>query len=254
MTDPLPRCVRRGMTVRAPPPRHRVLTYPRPPRPGRRVSIVCVPRIGRQITSDLAPRQGRRVMADPAARAGHDRPRATPRAPGADVPLATTAGAPGQRRLRAMATATVALPAGQHRLRQEGLPRVPANPRTLTYPHSHHLNRHSRASGKPRPPGRGDHRGATHRQPALRTPMLTPSWEATNHPSSASCHPGYRPTCGLAPPRVRASHANAIHAPRPCLPAENQPTLVRASPLSTWWRGAGGEARPTPQTALATCR
>ena len=98
-----------------------------------------------------APGHGRPLAASSDV-AGHDRPRATLRAPGADVPLATTAGAPGQRRLRAMATATVALPAGQHRLRQEGLPRVPANPRTLTYPHSHHLNRHSRASGKPRPP------------------------------------------------------------------------------------------------------
>ena len=44
MADPAPRhptwC---GMTVRAPPLRHRVLTYPWPRRPGRRVSTVCVP-------------------------------------------------------------------------------------------------------------------------------------------------------------------------------------------------------------------
>ena len=83
-----------------------------------------------------APGHGR----PPAASSGavrHDRPRATPRAPGADVPPATTAGAPGQHRLRAVAIATVALPAGPRRLRQEGLPHVPANPRTHTYPHSH---------------------------------------------------------------------------------------------------------------------
>ena len=118
--------VRRGMTVRAPPLGHRVLTYPWPPRPGRRVSIVCVPRIGRQITSDLAPRQGRRVMADPSPR--HPTWRGmTVRAPplGHRVltyPWPPRPGRRGQRRLRAMATATVALPAGQHRLRQEACP------------------------------------------------------------------------------------------------------------------------------------
>ena len=65
--------------------------------------------------------------------ARHGRPSAATRAPGADVPPATAAGAPGQHRLRAMANATVALPAGQYRLRQEGLPHTPANPRTLTH-------------------------------------------------------------------------------------------------------------------------
>ena len=44
MADPSPRCrARWGMTVRAPPHRHRVLTYPSPARPGRRVITVCVP-------------------------------------------------------------------------------------------------------------------------------------------------------------------------------------------------------------------
>ena len=76
----------------------------------------------------------------------HDRPRATLRAPGADVPLATTAGAPGQHRLRAMANATVALPAGLRRLRQECLPRVPANPRTPTYCPAHRDTAHNRAA------------------------------------------------------------------------------------------------------------
>ncbi len=84
----------------------------------------------------LAPGQERPHAALRAAWPG--RPRAAPRAPGADVPPATPAGAPGQHRLRAVANATVALPAGQPRRRQEGLPRVPANPRTLIYPHTHH--------------------------------------------------------------------------------------------------------------------
>ena len=115
--------------------------------------------------------------------ARHGRLSAASEAPGADVPLATTARAPGQHclsaaprapghgrplaaqcaaghdRLSAASIATVSVPAGLHRLRQECLPRVPANPRTLTYPHSrglnrhsHRLDRHSRESGNPRPP------------------------------------------------------------------------------------------------------
>ena len=47
-------------------------------------------------TTAGAPGHGRPPAASSGA-AGHDRPRATPRAPGADVPLATTAGVPGQR-------------------------------------------------------------------------------------------------------------------------------------------------------------
>ena len=69
--------------------------------------------------------------------AGHDRLSAALRAPGADVPLATTARAPGQHRLRAAPIATAPVPAGVSRLRQAVLPRVPATPNTLTYPHSH---------------------------------------------------------------------------------------------------------------------
>ena len=83
-----------------------------------------------------APGHGRPLAASSGA-VGHDRPRATPRAPGADVPPATTAGAPGQHCLSAVAIATAASPAGLRRLRQVILPRVPATPNTLTYPHSH---------------------------------------------------------------------------------------------------------------------
>ena len=80
-------------------------------------------------------------------------------APGDDAPLATTAGAPDHHRLSAAPIATVPLPAGPRRLRQGVLPRVPANPRTLTYSPAHRLTRHSRLpprhsreSGNPRPP------------------------------------------------------------------------------------------------------
>ena len=83
----------------------------------------------------MAPGHGRPLAASSDV-AGHDRPRATLRAPGADVPLASPVRAPGHDRLSAAPIATVSLPAGLHRLRQEVLPRVPATPNTLIYPHS----------------------------------------------------------------------------------------------------------------------
>ena len=81
-----------------------------------------------------APGHGRPLAALSAA--GHDRLSAALRAPGADVPLATTARAPGHHRRRAAPIATAPMPAGASRLRQAVLPRVPATPNTLTYPHS----------------------------------------------------------------------------------------------------------------------
>ena len=97
-------------------------------------------------------------MADPSPHqraAGHDRLSAELRAPGADVPPAIAAGAPGQHRLSAAPIATAPVPAGLRRLRQGVLPRVPANPRTLIYPHSHRDTAHSRTEihpGSPRSP------------------------------------------------------------------------------------------------------
>ena len=136
----------------------------------------------RPLTAQRAARHGRLSAASTAP--GADVPRATParvpgqyclsaapRAPGHGRPLAITAGAPCRDRLSAAlrapaddaapaitATAprhhrpcaapiaTVSSPAGLHRLRQECLPRVPANPRTLIYPHSHHTTEKNRAT------------------------------------------------------------------------------------------------------------
>ena len=73
-------------------------------------------------------------------------------APGDDLPLATTAGAPGQHRLSAASIATAPVPAGLRRLRQGCLPRVPANPRTLIYPLSHQdTAAHNRAASSHAP-------------------------------------------------------------------------------------------------------
>ena len=199
---------------------------------------------GGRATQPRAPSHERPLAAQRAA--GHGWLSAALEAPGADVPLAMTAGAPGQHclsaalqvpgadlplaiparapghhRLSAAPIATVPSPAGLRRLRQEVLPRVPANPRTPTHPHSHCLNRHSRLpprhsreSGNPRPPLlRGDHRGATHRQPAARPPKLTLTYPPTTPPTTCILPSKYRPARGLAPPRVRAFHRSISPAP-----------------------------------------
>ena len=136
-----------------------------------------------------APGHERPLAAQRAA--GRDRLSAALRAPGADVPLATTARAPGQHRLRAAPIATVPSPAGLRRLRQGVLPRVPANPRTLTYPHSHRINRRSHASGNPRPPVAtgGGTGGLRTGNPRCVCPHFPVPITLLN-PSSASCHPG----------------------------------------------------------------
>ena len=165
-----------------------------------------------------APGHERPLAAQRAA--GRDRLSATPRAPGADVPLATTARAPGQHRLRAMANATVALPAGLRRLRQECLPRVPANPRTLTYPHSQLDTAHNRESGNPRPPVAtggppGGYAPATRATPSQTptrllsrstTHQVHPVIQVPPHPRSCStaCTGFLRQHPSRAPPRPSA--------------------------------------------------
>ena len=153
---------------------------------------------GGNATQPRAPGHDRPPAAQRAA--GHGRLSADSGAPGADVPLAITAGAPGQYclsaalrapghgrplaaqraaghdRLSAAPIATVSLPAGSHRLRQESLPHNPANPRTLTYSPAHQDAAHNRAAFS-------------------HTPRYAQSRESKN------------------------------------------------PPLSTWWRGAGGEGR-----------
>ena len=164
---------------------------------------------------------------------GHERPRAASRAarhgrlsaatgaPGADVPPATTAGAPGQHclsavprapgherpraapraaghdRLSAAPVATVSSPAGKRRLRQECLPRVPATPNTLTYPHSrpntanyhapysqapthwlsHHTTQTNRAPYSP---------AAAYSQRGSTTYQVHPAIQVSPHPRSCS--------------------------------------------------------------------
>ena len=151
-------------TTAGAPGQHRLSAAPRAPGHGRplantagtpcRDRLSAVPpapdRDRSRARHTMAPGHGRPLAALSAAR--HDRPCATLMAPGADVPPATTAGVPGQHRLSAMAIATAPVPAGLRRLRQGVLPRTPATPNTLTYPHSHRDTAQNRESGKPRPP------------------------------------------------------------------------------------------------------
>ena len=191
-----------------------------------------------------APGHGRPLAAQSSA-VGHDRPCATLTAPGHDVPLASTAGAPGYDRLSAVASATAALPAGLRRLRQGVLPRVPANPRTLTYPHSHRDTAHTRAAFSHTP------RYAQSRE--SRNPPLSTMWRgagsegrhlfplSSGRPQTThQVHPAVQ-----VPPRPRSCSTactglllqNSSRAPPK--PTRRKPILASRFPLSTMWRGPG---------------
>ena len=187
--------------------------------------------------------------------AGRDRLSAALRAPGADVPLATTARAPGQHRLRAAPIATVPSPAGLRRLRQGVLPCVPANPRTPIYPHS------------PRCYG-GTTGGLRTGNPCCVCPHFPVPITLLN-PSSASCHPGTVPPAVLlrrvyglpTPPLPRTSHA--YPPPRRCGMRRNpRPPATRGDhrgatlcSLYALWlkslpRESRGEGRPPHSPSL----
>ena len=125
-----PGTARQGRTgTSVPATRGGVATQPRAPGHGRPPAAPRAAGHGRLSAATGAP--GADVPLATTARApGQHCLSAALQAPGVDLPLAITAGAPGHHRLSAASIATVSLPAGLHRLRQECLPRVPANPRT----------------------------------------------------------------------------------------------------------------------------
>ena len=220
---------------------------------------------GGRATQPRAPSHERPLAAQRAA--GHGWLSAALEAPGADVPLAIPAGAPGQHCLSAAPIATVPSPAGLRRLRQEVLPRVPANPRTLTHPHSHCLNRHSRLpprhsrfaprhsreSGNPRPPVAtgGPQGGYT---PATCVAYSHAHTDLLSRHTTHHVHPAIQ-----VPPRPRSCSTADTGFPRqhpsraPPAAAGRKPTRSNSSPLATWWRGAGGEAPPPHVVSLNGC-
>ena len=110
-------------------------TQPRAPGHERPPAALSAARHGRLSAATGAP--GADVpLASTAGAPGQYCLSAAPRAPGHDVSLASPVRAPGHDRLSAAPIATVSLPAGLRRLRQEVLPRVPATPNTLIHPHS----------------------------------------------------------------------------------------------------------------------
>ena len=128
-------------------------TQPRAPGHERPHAALCAARHGRLSAASTAP--GADVPRATSARApGQYCQSAAPRAPGHGRPLDITAGVSGHDRLSAAPIATVTSPAGPHRLRQGILPRTPATPNTLTHrdtthirtTRSHCLNCHSHES------------------------------------------------------------------------------------------------------------
>ena len=168
----------------------------------------------------------------------HNRSRAVPmpmpQAPGHQRSAAASMASPGHADCgpvtagRSVPMATAPVPAQASWQFQVVLPCVPATPGTLIYTQAHRLNRHfrlaprrSRASVHPRPPLlREDHRGATHRQPALRLPKLAPTTYPTLSPILCILPSKYPAARRLSPP-ARAAPTPATRAPRPHPPAEN---------------------------------
>ena len=187
-----------------------------------------------------APGHGR-PLAAPSGVVGHDRLCATLTAPGHDVPLASTAGAPGYDRLSAVAIATAALPAGLRRLRQECLPRVPANPRTLIYLCSHRdtavspapctaalpgTRNPAKAGTHPSPPG-GEGPGVRPDPSPLPTDLL---FHHTTHQVHPAVQVPPRPrSCSTADTGLSLHHPSRAPPPRHCgagrNPAERPHTL-----------------------------
>ncbi len=257
-------------------------TQPRAPGHERPHAALCAARHGRLSAASTAP--GADIPRATSARApgqycqsaarapGHGRPLATTAgapcrdrlsaallAPGADAVPATTATAPRHHRPSAAPIATVALPAGPHRLRQEGLPRTPANPRTLNHSLAPQITTHAGYSQvSPSPCTAGEIQGGQTQPSASRKPPLSTMWrgaggKAIPSPSTHQVHPAiqvppYPRSCSTACTGFsRRHHPRA--PPRP--PAETY--LCQPLPPSPpWWRGAGGEVRPAP--AVPTCR
>ena len=137
--------------------------------------------------------------------------------------------------------------------------------------HSHRLNRHSRESGNPRPPvATGGPQGgqvmpltSSLRPKPQSIAMRTPDHRA-NSPSLPGKGPGVRSRpqtthqvhpAVQVPPRPRScstAHTGRLLRPpsrAPPKPTRRKPILASRFPLSTWWRGPGGEAHHPPSRA-----
>ena len=172
-----------------------------------------------------------------------------PRAPGHERPLAAKRAA-RHGRLSAAPTATVPSPAGPRRLRQECLPRVPANPRTLTYMHARQDTAHTRTV----------YRRATRyvQSRESRNPPLSTWWRGAGgegrHPSPLSSgrpltihqvHPAFQ-----IPPHPRScstactGFSRQRHSRAPPMLTRRKPTLVGLPPSPHGGEGPGVRHAP----------
>ena len=165
-------------------------TQPRAPGHERPHAALCAARHGRLSAASTAP--GADIpLASLAGAPGQYCQSAAPRAPGHGRPLATTVGVLCHDRLSAALIATVTLPAGQHRLRQEGLPRTPANPRTLIYLRSHQDTTHIRTKSTDALPSLRIAGGLQWNRPFLPSPNVGEGpGVRTSTPSPGACSGG----------------------------------------------------------------
>ena len=178
-------------------------TQPRAPGHERPHAALCAARHGRLSAASTAP--GADIPpATTAGAPGQYCQSAALRAPGHGRPLATMAGVSGHDRLSAASIATVTLPAGQYRLRQVILPRTPATPNTLTSPHSHQDAAHTRNV---------DHRATRNAQSRERAnPPLSTWWRGAR--GGAQPHHTWHYPCGCDPSpgeAIRTPTTNQVH-------------------------------------------
>ena len=179
-------------------------TQPRAPGHERPRAAQCVARHGRLSAATGAP--GADVPpATTVGAPGQHCLSAALQAPGADVPLAIPARAPGQHRLSAAPIATASVPTGLRRLRQAVLPRTPATPNTLTYPHSHRDTAKNRAASSPATTYPLSHSTIRQVHPAIQVPPRPRSCSTActgfplYYPSRAPPEDGISPPLELAP-------------------------------------------------------
>ncbi len=198
-------------------------TQPRAPGHGRPLAAQRAARHGRLSADSGAPGADVPLATTARAPGQHCLSAALLRAPGPDVPLAVTARAPGQDRLRAAPSATAPSPAGVRRLHQGGLPRVPANPRIPIYSYSYHtvssLRRKPQSTDRPAagrrlpPSPRACSGGGLGRRP-LTTRQVYPAIQVPPRPRS--CSP------------ADAGFPLQRHPRAPPLAVRRKPTLLRS--------------------------
>ncbi len=237
-------------------------TQPRAPGHERPFAALCAAKHGRLSAASTAP--GADIPRAPSARApGQYCQSAAPRAPGHGRPLAITAGVSSHDRLSAASIATVPSPAGQPRLRQVILPRSPATPNTLTSPHTHRDTAHVRTAYHLTTRYAQSHESAN---PPLSTWWRGAGGEAIlSHPTH-QVHPAIQ-----VPPQPRScstAAAGVLRQPPSRAPPpprhrgeSRNPTSVRSFPRkrestpplyrSAMERGPGGESRRRPYPARA---